>query len=136
MRICIPTIEDNGLNSLPYDHFGSARCFILHDTETDKTQVLQNQNEHHEHGACHPLSALEGQQVDAILVGGIGARALAKLRAAGIRIFQATAGTVRENVEAFQRGQLNEFTPETACRGHAHGHGHGHGHEHGHEQGF
>jgi predicted Fe-Mo cluster-binding NifX family protein len=130
MRICIPTVEDRGLDSLPHMHFGSAPCFVLHDLARAETKVIRNRNEHHAHGHCHPLKALAGEAVDAVLVGGIGARALARLSAAGIQVFQAQDRTVRENLEAFQQGRLAAFTPALACQGH--GHSHDHDHEGGH----
>lgn len=123
MKICIPTFTDEGLDSVPYTHFGSASYFVLHDTETGETKVIRNRNEHHEHGACNPLHELDGEEVDTILVGGIGRRAFARLHATGMRVFQAQDGSIRDNVEAFQQGKLTEFTPETACRGHGHGGG-------------
>lgn len=127
MMICIPTLEAKGLESFPDAHFGSAPYFVLHDTATGQMKILINHNDHHEHGACQPLKALAGQAVDAILVGGIGARAFARLSAAGTRVFQAQGGTIRDNLTALQQGQLREFTPETACHGHGHGRGHHHG---------
>lgn len=126
MRICIPTVEDKGLDSLPHMHFGSAPCFVLHDLTSAETKIIRNHNEHHAHGQCHPLKALAGEAVDAVLVGGIGARALARLCAAGIQVFQAQDRTVRENVEAFRQGRLTAFTPELACQGHDHHHAHAH----------
>ena len=49
MKICIPTVTDEGLDSVPYTHLGSASYFVLHDTETGETKVIRNRNEHHEH---------------------------------------------------------------------------------------
>lgn len=69
MRICIHTDQDRGLGSLPYAHFGSAPLFILHDTETGETRIINNNDQHHSHGACHPLRGLGGQAVDAVSVG-------------------------------------------------------------------
>jgi predicted Fe-Mo cluster-binding NifX family protein len=130
MIICIPVIEDQGLNSLPYNHFGSAPAFVLHNLASAETKVIANRNEHHEHGRCQPLQALAGEAVDVILVGGIGARALTRLQASGVQVFQAQNRTVRENIDAFRQGRLPEFTVEAACRGHGHGRGRRSGSDH------
>ena len=86
MRICIPTQQDEGLEGLPYSHFGSAPYFIVHDTETKQTWTIENGDENHAHGACNPLKALAGDRVDAIIVGGIGGRAIAGLNGLGISL--------------------------------------------------
>jgi predicted Fe-Mo cluster-binding NifX family protein len=127
MNICIPTNQDEGLESVPYSHFGSARFFVLHDTDSAETRVISNHNQHHEHGACFPLSGLAQEQVEAVLVNSIGRRAFARLNAAGIKVFQATPATVKENLKAFHEGALKEFDPETACRGHEPTRDHGKG---------
>ena len=129
MKICIPTVTDNGLDSVPYTHLGSASYFVLHDTETGETKVIRNSNEHHEHGTCNPLHELSGENVNAVIVGGIGRRAFARLRQAGIRVYRATEAPARQNVREAQEGKLTEVTPEMACHGQGHEHHHSHHHK-------
>jgi predicted Fe-Mo cluster-binding NifX family protein len=84
------------------------------------------------------MVALAGHTIDAVIVGGIGAGALAKLQAMGARVYRATGRSVSEVLDAFEGGGLQEITPEAACGHHRHGvhdcvthvagHGHGHGH--------
>ena len=50
MRICMPTINDNGLEATLHGHFGSAAYFTIVDTETDELRVVANGNQHHAHG--------------------------------------------------------------------------------------
>lgn len=126
MKICFPVAKDEGLSSKVYGHFGSARRFIVVDTDSGETLSIDNSDVHHAHGACNPLRALAGNPVDAVVVGGIGAGALTKLNRARIRVFSAQAPTVGENVELFRSGAFREIIPQT-CGGHGHGHGHGHG---------
>ncbi len=123
MKVCAPVQEYIGLNSLPYGHFGSAPCFIVHDTDKGSTKSIQNTNDHHVHGSCHPLGLLESESIDAMIVSGIGKRAIQKLNAMGIRVYQSGPGTVGESVEALMRGALSEFAPAEACHGHGHEHG-------------
>jgi predicted Fe-Mo cluster-binding NifX family protein len=91
MRVCLPTQQDRGLESLPDSHFGSAPYFLVYDTETKEMKTIDNRDEHHAHGACNPLKALAGDTVDAIVVGGVGSRAIAGLNGLGIRVLSMPA---------------------------------------------
>jgi predicted Fe-Mo cluster-binding NifX family protein len=118
MKFCIPAATDTGLSSLPFGHFGSAPYFVIHDTEAGTTEVLPNANDHHAGGGCQPLAALGGRAVDAFVVGGIGAGAIQKLNASGVRVFQSGTGTIEDNVKAFNAGTLAELTVATGCQSH------------------
>lgn len=122
MKLCFPVQNNKGINSKVYNHFGSAPMFIVVDTDTDSVSVINNKDQHHAHGACNPIKAIDGQSIDAIIVGGIGAGALNRLNQAGIRVYQAQAPTVRDNVEMFKSMSLPEFTYQHSC-GHSHGRG-------------
>ncbi len=89
MRICFPAAEALGISSEVYGHFGSAPAFIIVETENNDVATINNKDQHHAHGACNPLKALNNQKVDAIVVGGIGAGALTKLNQQGMKVFQA-----------------------------------------------
>lgn len=123
MKVCFPIEKDEGLASEVFGHFGSAPMFLLVDINSSQATVINNSDQHHAHGACNPLKALTGQEVDGIVVGGIGAGALNHLRRAGLRVFKAQAATVRENVEMIAGEALPEFTVQESCSGHGHGHG-------------
>ena len=120
MKFCIPVETDQGIDSIVYSHFGSAPVFALCDTESTEVTMINNENQHHAHGMCHPLSMLEGQSVDAVVVGGIGARAITKLNEGGIKVYKASKRTVQETVSCFKDDSLVELTPENACAGHGH----------------
>jgi predicted Fe-Mo cluster-binding NifX family protein len=126
MKICIPIAEDHGAESLVYGHFGSAPMFYLADTESGEERVMENGNLHHGHGMCRPVAALQGQDVDAVVVGGIGGGALAKLNAMGVRVYLAQHRTVGETLDAAKQGTLPPVGPRGACGGHGHGGGCGH----------
>ena len=121
MQICIPVIDNCGLDSRVSGHFGSAPGFMLVDTDSSACRLLENHNEHHAHGMCQPLAALAGETVDAIVVGGIGMGALMKLQAAGITVYRAIHPTVAETMAAFKEGTLQPVGEDGACASH-HGH--------------
>lgn len=123
MKIAFATQDDKGLNSPVYDHFGSARYFIIVDSDTDHYESIINPDRDHPHGQCQPLLALGRDSVDAVVVGGIGAGALGKLNHAGVNIYRGVEGTVIENLRLMKSGLLPLFTKDQTCAGHAeHGH--------------
>lgn len=130
MYLCIPVETDQGLESPVCAHFGSAPFFAFVDTEAGTVRCKPNGNQHHAHGMCRPLAALEGETVDAVVVGGIGPGALGKLLAARIAVYASGCDTVGETVTALKSGALAPVDPRNTC-GHGHGHGGGHGHGHG-----
>jgi predicted Fe-Mo cluster-binding NifX family protein len=121
MKVCFPVLQDDGMNSKVYNHFGSAPLFIVVDTEKNGTSAISNGDQRHARSASNPLQALDNQQVDAVIVGGIGGGALTRLNQSGIRVYRAQSQTVQENMALFTSMQLLEFTRREACRGHGHG---------------
>ena len=128
MNICIPVDDDQGVQSPVCAHFGSAPFFMIVDTDTGACRAIPNRNEHHAHGMCQPLLALQGEVLGGIVVGGIGMGALNKLLMGGLQVYRAQHPTVEATLAAFKAGTLPLMTPQGAC-GH-HGHHHGHGHQH------
>lgn len=133
MTICFPVIQNNGLDSLTFEHFGSAPMFLLVDAITGKVKEQVNRDAGHAHGSCQPLKALAGQPVDAIVVGGIGRGALSGLNRAGLKVFKAPFGSsIADNLLQITAGELQELTLNDTCGTHSGTHGSGHGHRHGH----
>lgn len=120
MKICIPIIEDKGSKSPVNPHFGSAPLFLIVDTDTGECRSIPNRNEHHAHGMCMPLQSLQGEQLDGIVVAGIGAGALNKLMNAGLKVYYSDQSSVEDTLSEFKAGKLREMTPGMACTGHAH----------------
>ena len=121
MKVCFPVQKDEGRGSTVYNHFGSAPCFVVADTETQAVSTIVNSDQHHEHGACNPIKALDSNRVDAVVVGGIGGGALNKLNQSGIRVYRAAGGSVEENLSKFLAGELQEYSSLLCCSGHGHG---------------
>lgn len=118
MKICIPINENKGLDSVAYNHFGSAPFFLIYDEESENVKVIENEDLHHAHGMCQPLKALGGENVDAILVGGIGAGALMKLNHQGIKVYRVAGDTARNNVNLLKSNELAEFCVNNSCNHH------------------
>jgi predicted Fe-Mo cluster-binding NifX family protein len=118
MKVCFAVQKDDGVESAVYDHFGSAPAFIVVDTEIDKTVTVNNRDLNHVHGACNPIQALGGLSVDALVVGGIGAGAITKLKAQGIKVYRSAAATVKQNLDLLKENKLPELSVRNACGGH------------------
>jgi predicted Fe-Mo cluster-binding NifX family protein len=95
--------------------------FMLVSLDGGTCRALPNLNQHHEHGHCTPLAALHGENIDSVIVGGIGNGALGRLLAAGIRVYMAQGATVADVMVAFRAGTLVLMSPEMSCAHHGHG---------------
>ncbi|SDK91431.1 NifB/NifX family molybdenum-iron cluster-binding protein [Natronincola ferrireducens] len=118
MKVCIPVQENEGLDSIIYNHFGSAPFFLIYDLDREEIKTIENKDLHHAHGMCQPLKALGGETVDAILVGGIGGGALMKLNNQGIKVYKAINGTVLQNIVMLKDNKLIEFSMNNSCNHH------------------
>lgn len=120
MNICIPIEKNDGLQAMVYGHFGSAPYFAIVDTQKGTLEVVNNGDLNHAHGQCNPIGALSGRSVNILVTGGIGARAIEKLNAMGIRVCRAGANaTVEDVLKSFEAGELKELGMMEACSHHS-----------------
>lgn len=115
MKICVPVENYEGLNSKPFNHFGSAPMFVVCDTESGEVSQLQNGDLGHEHGKCQPIKALSGTTVDCVIAGGIGQGAISKLNSMGIKVYKANGNTIEENIAQLKENKLEEFASTHTC---------------------
>lgn len=118
MKICFPVETDMGMESDIFGHFGSAPFFVVVNTEDNTTTTINNQDLGHIHGQCNPMKALNGKMVDAIVVGGIGGGAITGLNNMGIKVYKASTGMIKEDLQLFNTGSLMEMTMAHTCGGH------------------
>ncbi len=118
MKVCFPTETAEGLKAVLYGHFGSAPFFTVADTESDLVEVRDNRGRVHAHGGCHPVGALDGLGVRAVVCGGMGLRALQKLEESGIEVYRSAALTVEEALREIKDKRAEKLTIEGACAHH------------------
>lgn len=120
MRICIPTQDSRGLDSKVCEHFGSAPHFVIYETESQTFSVIDNQDQEHVHGMCRPLGQIGMENLDVVICGGMGVRAIGRLVEAGMKAYRTTRDgiTVREILKQYQENSLEEITVDSACRNH------------------
>lgn len=120
MKICFPVNQSNDLDVTVHGHFGSAPMFLIVDAHSRTITSTINRDIDHRHGACRPLKALDGVEVDAVVVSGVGSGALAGLKQAGLKVYRAHPGTVAQNLDLIAGRQLEEFGDNKVCGGHHH----------------
>lgn len=112
MKIAFPVNKDEGLNSVIASHFGRAKAFIIYDSESKQTVTIPITK--HQENKCIPVKILEGFDLDAIYVFGLGWRALNLLEEKNIKAKTGSFTTVQEVV-----GHLDDLEDlETTCGGH------------------
>ncbi|HHV23405.1 MAG: NifB/NifX family molybdenum-iron cluster-binding protein [Methanosarcina sp.] len=109
MKVCIPTGNDNGMEGIVEQHFGKAPTYIIMDTSTGKVHVIANEN-NHMGGVKLPPEYLHKNDIDIMICGGIGHKALSMFESYGVRGFVGATGTVRETLAAWEAGFLKVAT--------------------------
>lgn len=123
MRIAIPTNSPGGLDATRSDHFGHCDVFTLIDLNPEKNieQIETIANGGHEAGGCMvPVKILSDAGVDAIVVGGMGARPMQGFVQAGIKVYFAgreDVGDVKTVVEKYVANQLPVMHGDQVCKG-------------------
>ena len=131
MKVCVPTMGDNGINEFVGEHFGRVPTYTVVDTKTNKVNVIDNTSEH-AGGSGYPPEIIARTGAEVMLCGGLGRRAVAMFEELGIMVYVGASGTVKDAIQMWQAGKLQQATDENACRQHAYrGQGHGKGHGHG-----
>jgi predicted Fe-Mo cluster-binding NifX family protein len=110
---------DAGLNEEVSQHFGRAVTFTSVDLDTGAVKVVPNQSEHMG-GSGLPPEMMSKQDVQVLIAGGLGPKAIQAFAQLGITVFVGAAGTVREAIEDWKAELLECAGPENACQEHRH----------------
>ncbi|MBN2797078.1 MAG: NifB/NifX family molybdenum-iron cluster-binding protein [Clostridia bacterium] len=110
MKILI-TCESNHPQSMVDQRFGRCQYFGIYNQETEAFTFIENDgiNANQGAGIATAQKAID-LQVNAILTGNIGPKAMDVLKAAGISGYVVKEGKVTEAVEQFIAGQLEVIT--------------------------
>ncbi|MBN2078364.1 MAG: NifB/NifX family molybdenum-iron cluster-binding protein [Spirochaetes bacterium] len=109
MRIAISSRGET-LDAELDERFGRAAYFIIFDTEKgDSSSIANTQNLELAQGAgIQSARTVINAGAGALVTGNVGPKAFRTLNAAGIEIYLAGSGTVKEAIEAFQAGRLKK----------------------------
>ena len=117
-KIAIPSISDSRLESDVCAHFGSCEYFTILDVQ-DKSiegiKAVSNSSPDGEHNCAAPSTILKSQNVEIILVSGIGGRPLMSLAENKIKVFAGAAGKISDAVQDYHKGLLRELSTNGTC---------------------
>jgi len=124
--IMIPVEDQTGLAAQVAHHFGRAPYFAIveldENQKTLKVKTEPNRSEHLGGAPGHSHESFLALKPDVVVAHTMGPGALSTFQNAGITVLEATANTVKGNIESFKEGKLKEI--QGGCE-HAHHHEHG-----------
>ncbi|MEN8245858.1 MAG: NifB/NifX family molybdenum-iron cluster-binding protein [Thermodesulfobacteriota bacterium] len=119
-RIAVPSNGAGGMDGTRSGHFGHCDVFTFIDVEDGKIkEVSILQNEEHVQGGCMvPVNLLASNNVNVLVVGGIGMRPLMGFKQVGIDVYHdAERAEIRPVVEDLIAGKLEEIKNDQVCGG-------------------
>jgi predicted Fe-Mo cluster-binding NifX family protein len=119
-RIAVPSNGTGGLDGMRAGHFGHCDVFTFIDVEDGKIKAVSTlQNEEHVQGGCMvPVNLLASNNVNALVVGGIGMRPLMGFKQVGIDVYHdAERVEIRPVVEDLIAGKLPAIRNDQVCGG-------------------
>jgi len=117
MRICIPSETTGGLEDQVGYHFGRVVNYTIYDGNTNKVEVIENTSSHRG-GTKLPAELLREYNVDIMICGGIGRRAIQLFEQYGVEIYIGAQGIVKDAIEQFKQNKLQMATDKDACQQH------------------
>jgi len=128
-KIAVPTNGSGGLKGKRSGHFGHCQQFTLVDIENnDVTAVSYLDNPPHPTGGCmQPVILLKENQVDSIIVGGMGANPFNRFVEAGIKVLFADHRQfpdVESAINSLLAGDLVPMDSQQVCGGSGNCHQH------------
>ncbi len=111
MKVCFPVAEDQGINSKVFNHFNSSPYFLIIDTDAEEIKILPNCDPKNEMYGCNAAVALEGQSLNAIVVGGISDALLQFLNMQGYQVYETNTDNIQKNLELLKKDELAELYP-------------------------
>ncbi|MFX0085255.1 MAG: NifB/NifX family molybdenum-iron cluster-binding protein [Candidatus Hodarchaeota archaeon] len=132
MRYCIPSETIGGLEDQVGYHFGRVPVYTIYDDSTKEVEIVKNTSSHMG-GTKLPAELLSEHNVQIMLCGGVGRRAIQLFENFGIEVYVGVQGTVEEAIKQFNRNKLRMATDKDACQQHKYrskDHGNSYGHHH------
>ena len=109
MRIAFPVKENNGLQSVIDEHFGTAKTFLIVDMGTREFELKDNQKLSTEGSSCKTGVFAKTDAVDAVVTQCMGDGSQRNLTSSNIKVYQAKADTISKNMELFEKNELKIF---------------------------
>jgi predicted Fe-Mo cluster-binding NifX family protein len=130
-RIAISANDNQGLESAVSNHFGRCPYFIIAEIEENtikSVEVIENPF-FHSHRPGQVPGFIHSHNVNVMLTGGMGHRAVDFFLQYGIQPVTGAAGTVQQTLDRYLNGEISEAQPCAESQSHRDGR-HQHGHHH------
>lgn len=122
MKVAVSAISKS-LDSGVDPRFGRASYFLIVDTETMSTEVLDNTSITSAHGAgIGAAQLIASRGAKAVITGHVGPNAYQSLDAADVKIYTVQTGSVKEAIQGLTAGRLSQVNGPTS-EGHSGGGG-------------
>jgi len=113
MKICV-TSTGPSMDAPVDPRFGRCQYFMIVDSETMEYEAMPNPSIGASGGAgIQAAQTVSGKGVGAVVTGNLGPNATQTLGAAGIQMVTGASGTVRDAVEQYKSGRLQQITGPT-----------------------
>ena len=108
MKICVTSVSGD-LDAQVDPRFGRCPYFTIVDSETMEFNAISNDSTNAAHGAgIQAAQTVANIGVKVVITGNVGPNAFNVLSATGIKIVTGASGSVKEAVEKYKSGQLQE----------------------------
>lgn len=110
MKICISS-SGNSVDNIMDARFGRAAYFVIVDTDTMETEVVENAAAASGGGAGITSGQLMVDKgVSVLITGNVGPNAMDVLKAGNIEVYRGEPISVKENIEKLKKGLLEKIT--------------------------
>jgi len=118
MKICIPTIGENGLNNAVGEHFGRVPTYTIINLDNNEVKIIPNIS-HHTNGTLYPPEIMAQEGVNVMVCRGLGRRAITMFDELGIDVYIGASGTVKNAISDFKQNKLQKASESDACGRHS-----------------
>jgi predicted Fe-Mo cluster-binding NifX family protein len=109
MKIAV-TAKGRDMTSEADTRFGRCGYFVIVDPETLEFEGVKNGSSMAQGGAGpQAVQTISRLGADAVITGNVGPNAFEALRAAGIKVMIGASGTVKEMIDRYNQGSLEEI---------------------------
>jgi len=113
MKMCISATSDS-LDANVDPRFGRCQYFVIVDSETMEFSAIYNDSTNAAHGAgIQAAQTVANMGAKVVITGNIGPNAFNVLSATGIKLVTGISGSIRDAVEKYKNGQLQETSSPT-----------------------
>ena len=113
MKICI-SASSNSLDANVDSRFGRCPYFVIVDSETMEFEVVSNDSTNAAHGAgIQAAQTVVNSGCNVVITGNVGPNAFKVLAATGIKVLTGVSGSIKEAIEKYKKGELQETTNPT-----------------------